>query len=148
MIHAICDFCGQDCGTDAVFLTMTPFRNIGRTRSSEKPFGSTGARASFVMCDECREARNLPVPAIESTNEVQNARYRDAVNRRYGTPVSAKALYKALHDAGGCDASDDETRGYDRGIDTAISLLNEMTGVDAECLDEDEAESDGEAPWD
>lgn len=38
--------------------------------------------------------------------------------------------FKAIYEAGGCDATDPETKGYDRGIETALDIISDVTGID------------------
>ena len=49
MIHAICDFCGKDCGRTATLLTIQPFQNFARYHTDNKPFGTEDKARSF--CD-------------------------------------------------------------------------------------------------
>lgn len=46
--------------------------------------------------------------------------------------VTAKRIGKRLHDAGGCDARDDYSRGYDDAITLALNILLEETGYTIE----------------
>lgn len=62
MIHAICDFCGKDCGRTATLLSMTPFQNFARFHSDSAPYGSAGETRSFVICYECCKKHDLPNP--------------------------------------------------------------------------------------
>lgn len=62
MIHAICDFCGNDCDRNAILITMTPFQDFARYHSDKDPYGSKEKSRSFVMCSKCREKHNLPNP--------------------------------------------------------------------------------------
>ena len=62
MIHAICDFCGQDCNRVASLLTITPFQNFARYQCDTKPYGAAGPSASFTICNTCLEKHRLPNP--------------------------------------------------------------------------------------
>lgn len=62
MIHAICDFCGEDAGKSAVFLSVTPFQNFARYHTAARPYGSESATKSFVICSSCYRKHNLPNP--------------------------------------------------------------------------------------
>lgn len=62
MIHAVCDFCGKDCGMSATLLTLTPFQNFARTPRSTAPFGASGEPKSFVICAKCAAGKMLPNP--------------------------------------------------------------------------------------
>ena len=43
-----------------------------------------------------------------------------------------KRIGRRLHEAGGCDAEDDYSRGYDDAITLALNILLEETGYDIE----------------
>lgn len=43
-----------------------------------------------------------------------------------------KRIGRKLHEAGGCDAEDDYSRGYDDAITLALNILLEETGYDIE----------------
>ena len=43
-----------------------------------------------------------------------------------------KKIGRKLHEAGGCDAEDDYSRGYDDAITLALNILLEETGYDIE----------------
>lgn len=43
-----------------------------------------------------------------------------------------KKIMLAIHEIGGCDASDDYSKGYDDGITAALSKITEVTGVSIE----------------
>lgn len=62
MIHAICDFCGQDCDSTANLLSITPFQNFARYHTDSEPYGSRGKTKSFVICSSCMEKYNMPNP--------------------------------------------------------------------------------------
>ena len=62
MIHAICDFCGKDCGNSATLLSMTPFRNFARYHTDNNPCGTAAKTRSFVICDKCCKGHELPNP--------------------------------------------------------------------------------------
>lgn len=62
MIHAVCDFCGNDCDRTANLLTITPFQNFARYDTDSEPFGSSGPKRSFVICKNCMESHGLPNP--------------------------------------------------------------------------------------
>lgn len=62
MMHAICDFCGKDCGMSATLLTLTPFQNFARTPRSTSPYGASGEPRSFVICAKCAAGKALPNP--------------------------------------------------------------------------------------
>lgn len=40
--------------------------------------------------------------------------------------IRRKEVYQKLHDAGGCDASDEWSKGYDAAIDVAIEIIENM----------------------
>ena len=44
--------------------------------------------------------------------------------------ISRDEAYQELHDAGGCDATEEWTKGYDDGITEAIRIINEMPAAD------------------
>lgn len=62
MIHAICDFCGNDCDRSATLLTLTPFQNFARYHSDDTPYGIADKSRSFVICSKCAKAHGLPNP--------------------------------------------------------------------------------------
>lgn len=62
MIHAICDFCGNDCGRTAQLITITPFQNFARYDTDSAPYGSEGPKRSFVICSDCSQKKGLPNP--------------------------------------------------------------------------------------
>lgn len=46
--------------------------------------------------------------------------------------LDAHKLLRELHNAGACDATEDWDKGYDCGIDTAIEIVEKMSGVSIE----------------
>jgi hypothetical protein len=44
--------------------------------------------------------------------------------------ISRNEAYQKLHDAGGCDASDEWARGYDAGITEAIDIIDNIPPAD------------------
>lgn len=62
MIHAICDFCGQDTGRTSNIISITPFQNFHRHQGDQEPYGNKDETASFVICNKCLEKHNLPNP--------------------------------------------------------------------------------------
>lgn len=62
MIHAICDFCGNDVDRSANLLTITPFQNFARYHEDNEPYGNRGKSRSFVICSECLDKHKLPNP--------------------------------------------------------------------------------------
>lgn len=46
--------------------------------------------------------------------------------------VDADSVYSALHEMGGCHATDEWAKGYDEAIDAAIELLNDIPIIEAE----------------
>lgn len=62
MIHAICDFCGNDCDRNAMLITLTTFQNFARYHTDHEPFGTTDKARSFVICSECMKKHQLPNP--------------------------------------------------------------------------------------
>ena len=62
MVHAICDFCGQDCDKTAILLTMTPFQNFARYHCDNKPNAHVDASKSFVICHNCVTKHKMPNP--------------------------------------------------------------------------------------
>ena len=62
MIHAIFDFCGNDCDRTATLLSMTPFQNFARYHTDNEPYGSRGKTRSFVICCDCCKKHSLPSP--------------------------------------------------------------------------------------
>lgn len=62
MIHALCDFCGNDCERNATLLTMQPFSDFARYHTDHKPYGVAREGRSFVICENCAKIRNLPNP--------------------------------------------------------------------------------------
>lgn len=46
--------------------------------------------------------------------------------------ISTKCIGKRLHDAGGCDATDDYSQGYDDAITLALNIFLEGTGYTIE----------------
>ena len=59
MIHAICDFCGKDCGRTATLLTLTSFQNFARYSGDTKPFGAESEPRSYVICYNCIKKHQL-----------------------------------------------------------------------------------------
>lgn len=57
-----------------------------------------------------------------------------AWNRRADKPetdfISRKAIYDAVNDIGGCDATDECAKGYDAAIDAAIDVLQNIPAAD------------------
>lgn len=53
--------------------------------------------------------------------------------------ISRKAIYDAVNDIGGCDASDEYAKGWDKAIDAVISIIEELSAVDVvpvvRCMD-------------
>ena len=45
--------------------------------------------------------------------------------------ISRNEVYQKLHEAGGCDASDEWGRGYDAGITEAIDIIDNIPSADA-----------------
>ena len=62
MLHAICDFCGNDCNRVGYFLTITPFQNFARYHTDTKIYGNQDETKSFVVCQDCFRNLNLPNP--------------------------------------------------------------------------------------
>ena len=62
MVHATCDFCGQDCNRTAILLAMTPFQNFARYHCDNKPNTHVDASKSFVICPDCATKHKLPNP--------------------------------------------------------------------------------------
>ena len=46
--------------------------------------------------------------------------------------ICRDSIFRRLHEAGGCDAEDDYSRGYDDAITLALNILLEETGYDIE----------------
>ena len=44
--------------------------------------------------------------------------------------ISRKAIYDAVNDIGGCDASDEYAKGWDKAIDAVISIIEELSAAD------------------
>lgn len=44
--------------------------------------------------------------------------------------ISRNEVYQKLHEAGGCDASDEWARGYDAGITEAIDIIDNIPPAD------------------
>lgn len=44
--------------------------------------------------------------------------------------ISRNEVYQKLHEAGGCDASDEWARGYDAGITKAIDIIDNIPPAD------------------
>ena len=44
--------------------------------------------------------------------------------------ISRNEVYQKLHEAGGCDASDEWARGYDAGITEAIEIIDKISPAD------------------
>ena len=44
--------------------------------------------------------------------------------------ISRNEVYQKLHEAGGCDASDEWARGYDAGITEAIEIIDNISPAD------------------
>lgn len=53
------------------------------------------------------------------------------IKRKYSRKV-IKRIGRKIHEAGGCDAEDDYSRGYDDAITLALNILLEETGYDIE----------------
>lgn len=81
MIHAICDFCGKDCGRTATLLSMTPFQNFARYHSDDKPCGHAEKAANFVICHDCCKKHKLPNP-YETYSQItaQEGRYEKCLD--------------------------------------------------------------------
>lgn len=78
MIHAICDFCGKDCGRTAILLSLTPF-HVARYRTDKGAHGDAEETKSYVICYECRGKHNLPNPyAIDAG--VEKLAYKKCVD--------------------------------------------------------------------
>ena len=77
MIHAICDFCGDDCDRSATLLTLRPFSNFARYHTDAIPYGGVEETRSFVICQHCATCKhNLPNP-YETYSKItkQKAKY-------------------------------------------------------------------------
>lgn len=74
MIHAICDFCGNDCDLNAMLLTIKPFQNFARGHYMNEPYGNTDKAKSFVICSNCHEKHKLPNP-YSKESFTQNLNY-------------------------------------------------------------------------
>lgn len=44
--------------------------------------------------------------------------------------ISRRAIYDAVNDIGGCDATDEWAKGYDSAIDNAINIIESMPAAD------------------
>lgn len=71
---------------------------------------------------------NLPEPPGCAIRE-------DNVNAVYNCNATAVQIYRAVVDAGGCDATDSWSKGYDAGVDAALEAITNLTGVDDSCLE-------------
>lgn len=78
MIHAVCEFCGKDCGRTAILLSLTPF-HIARYRTDKEPHGGAEETKSYVICYECRSEHNLPNPYAIDTG-VEELAYKKCFN--------------------------------------------------------------------
>ena len=58
--------------------------------------------------------------------------FRKAKIKRKYSGKMIKRIGRKLHEAGGCDAEDDYSRGYDDAITLALNILLEETGYDIE----------------
>lgn len=77
MVHAVCDFCGEDCDRVATFITVTPFQNFGRYSEDTSPYGNKDKTKSFVVCKECMS--DLPFPNHYKDREVEKLRYANPI---------------------------------------------------------------------
>lgn len=94
-MHAICDFCGKDCGQTATLLAMTPFQNFARYHTDTKPYGNADTTRSFVICHDCCNAHNLPNPYHDYSGITnQNMQYTKCIdtytNNDHATDIAAK----------------------------------------------------------
>lgn len=86
-----------------------------------------------VMCPKCRATSKslvdsmindkYPTHAVQSVIEAWNKRADDNILSR---------IRQELIDAGGCDASDDCSKGWDMAIDTAIRIVEKYVEVEEE----------------
>ena len=58
--------------------------------------------------------------------------FRNSKIRKRCSRKVIKRIDRKLHEAGGCDAEDDYSRGYDDAITLALNILLEETGYDIE----------------
>lgn len=86
--------------------------------------------------------------AIEILDPARKARYKDLLDyveqieeaRRMGVEAlkAARRILLRLHGAGGCDAQDDYSKGWDAAITEAIGIVESETGIRLEeVLDQD-----------
>ena len=54
--------------------------------------------------------------------------------------IEKEAVYKMLHNLGGCDAKEEWAKGYDAAIDDAISHLDDIPVIEAEPMKRSEGE--------
>lgn len=62
----------------------------------------------------------------------RNSAFRNSKIKRKCSENVIKRIGRKLHEAGGCDAEDDYSRGYDDAITLALNILLEETGYDME----------------
>ena len=68
--------------------------------------------------------------------EKENAALRERLEKAVGLTV--KECLRILHNIGGCDATDDFSRGWDEAINTAFKEISEKYGVSEEEVFDDE----------
>lgn len=85
MIHAICDFCGQDADRTANLLSITLFQNFARYHTDSQPYGHQGETKSFIICSNCFSKHNLPNP-YEPYSEIteQQMEYEKYLDNIFG----------------------------------------------------------------
>lgn len=86
MIHAICNFCGKDCGRTATLLTLTSFQNFARYSGDTKPFGAESEPRSYVICYDCIKKHQLP--AASACQPDQKLSYDHPLDKQPQKPVT------------------------------------------------------------
>ena len=54
--------------------------------------------------------------------------------------IEKEAVYKMLHNLGGCDAKEEWAKGYDAAIDDAICHLDDIPVIESELMKRSEGE--------
>lgn len=79
-----------------------------------------------------KESKDEIIAKLQSENAALRARLEKAVE------LPVKGCLRILHNIGGCDATDDFSRGWDEGINTAFNEISKKYDVSVEEVFDDE----------
>ena len=103
----------------------------------------TGKTVKDEECAECSFGEDCTLGEIVDAAEkringlaTENAALRERLEKAVELPV--KGCLRILHNIGGCDATDDFSRGWDEGINTAFNEISKKYDVSVEEVFDDE----------